>query len=68
MAISYVKVAYFTSIFPYVLLTIILVRGATLPGAIDGINFYMIPDFNRLADATVSKNHLCTIVIETFLN
>ncbi|KAG1697899.1 Sodium- and chloride-dependent GABA transporter 2 [Nymphon striatum] len=42
------KVAYFTSVFPYVALTVLLVRGATLPGAKEGINFYVVPDFTQL--------------------
>jgi len=47
------KVVYFTSTFPYVLLTIMLIRGVTLDGASKGIEFYLIPDFSRLGDATV---------------
>uniref|UniRef100_A0A8C4R0W4 Uncharacterized protein n=1 Tax=Eptatretus burgeri TaxID=7764 RepID=A0A8C4R0W4_EPTBU len=35
------------------MLLILLVRGVTLPNAIDGIKYYLYPDFNRLADAQV---------------
>ncbi|ESN90551.1 hypothetical protein HELRODRAFT_108638 [Helobdella robusta] len=45
------KVVYVTSTFPYLLLTLMLVRGVTLPGASIGIQFYMLPDFSRLADS-----------------
>ncbi|XP_068605090.1 sodium- and chloride-dependent GABA transporter 3-like [Brachionichthys hirsutus] len=47
------KVAYFTATFPYVMLLILLIRGATLPGASEGIYYYLYPDLNRLADLEV---------------
>uniref|UniRef100_A0A6Q2Z3Q9 Transporter n=1 Tax=Esox lucius TaxID=8010 RepID=A0A6Q2Z3Q9_ESOLU len=50
------KVVYFTATFPYVMLGVLLVRGLTLPGAIDGIKFYLYPDPARLADPQV-KTH-----------
>ena len=30
-------------------------RAVTLPGAVDGIKFYLNPDFSRLADGQVIK-------------
>ncbi|KAF5405529.1 Sodium- and chloride-dependent glycine transporter 2 [Paragonimus heterotremus] len=42
------KVVYVTATAPYVFLTIILIRGCTLPGAWEGIKFYIVPDWNRL--------------------
>ncbi|KAJ8257281.1 hypothetical protein GJAV_G00183920 [Gymnothorax javanicus] len=47
------KVVYFTATFPYVMLTVLLVRGLTLPGAIDGVIFYLYPNPSRLADPQV---------------
>uniref|UniRef100_A0A8C2BBN2 Transporter n=1 Tax=Cyprinus carpio TaxID=7962 RepID=A0A8C2BBN2_CYPCA len=48
------KVAvYFTATFPYVMLLILLLRGVTLPGAVNGIHYYMYPDLTRLADPQV---------------
>ncbi|KAG9351718.1 hypothetical protein JZ751_022969 [Albula glossodonta] len=47
------KVVYFTAIFPYVMLLVLLVRGLTLPGALDGIGFYLYPDPSHLADPQV---------------
>lgn len=44
---------YFTALFPYVMLTILLIRGASLPGAMEGVKFYLMPDINRLADPRV---------------
>ncbi|CAF4137972.1 unnamed protein product, partial [Adineta steineri] len=37
------KVAYFTAIFPYIALLILVIQSSTLDGAIEGIKFYIIP-------------------------
>ena len=47
------QVVYFTATFPYAVITILLIRGLTLDGAVDGIIFYLKPDFSRLADINV---------------
>lgn len=47
------QVVYFTATFPYLMLLVLLVRGLTLPGALDGIKFYLYPDPSRLSDPQV---------------
>ncbi|KAM6928426.1 sodium- and chloride-dependent GABA transporter 2-like [Xenentodon cancila] len=47
------KVVYFTATFPYAMLAVLLVRGLTLPGALNGIKFYLYPDPFRLSDPQV---------------
>lgn len=39
---------YFTAIFPYVILTALLIRAMTLEGSVDGIWFYITPQWERL--------------------
>ncbi|XP_063793616.1 sodium- and chloride-dependent neutral and basic amino acid transporter B(0+)-like [Pseudophryne corroboree] len=52
------KVVYFTAIFPYVVLLILLVRGATLEGAYEGIDFYIGKQSNitKLMEAEAWKD------------
>ncbi|XP_071443897.1 sodium-dependent nutrient amino acid transporter 1-like [Hetaerina americana] len=47
------KAAYFTAIFPYVVLVALLIRGATLPGAVNGIIYFINPRWEDLLKPTV---------------
>ncbi|XP_035705905.1 sodium-dependent nutrient amino acid transporter 1 isoform X1 [Folsomia candida] len=47
------KVAYFTALFPYIVLFIFLIRGITLPGAWDGISYFISPQWGKLLELKV---------------
>ncbi|KAM4049145.1 sodium-dependent serotonin transporter-like [Anomaloglossus baeobatrachus] len=47
------KVVWVTATLPYVVLFILLIRGATLPGAWRGIIFYLRPNWQKLTDTAV---------------
>ncbi|KAJ3644129.1 hypothetical protein Zmor_026801 [Zophobas morio] len=47
------KVVWFTALFPYAVLLILLVRGITLPGSAEGIKYYLNPNFNAISSAEV---------------
>ncbi|KAL6116780.1 uncharacterized protein ACO6RY_14726 [Pungitius sinensis] len=47
------KVVYFTATFPYLMLFILFIRGVTLPGAGDGLRYYLTPDLSRIYDPHV---------------
>jgi NSS family neurotransmitter:Na+ symporter len=47
------KVVAITVPLPWILLGILAIRGLTLPGAVEGVNYYLTPDFSRLFDVNV---------------
>ena len=47
------KVVYFTAIFPFVVLVILFFQAIFLPGAAEGISFYLTPDFEKLLNSQV---------------
>uniref|UniRef100_A0A8D1B1G6 Transporter n=1 Tax=Sus scrofa TaxID=9823 RepID=A0A8D1B1G6_PIG len=47
------KVVWVTATFPYIILSILLVRGATLPGAWRGVLFYLKPNWQKLLETGV---------------
>uniref|UniRef100_A0A8C7JD23 Transporter n=1 Tax=Oncorhynchus kisutch TaxID=8019 RepID=A0A8C7JD23_ONCKI len=48
------KVVWVTATLPYVVLFILLIRGATLPGAWKGVVFYLKPKWEKLFETSVS--------------
>ncbi|KAL5276886.1 hypothetical protein ACFFRR_002227 [Megaselia abdita] len=49
------KAAYFLALFPYVVLIALLVRAVTLEGAVDGIIFFLKPQWSELINLKVWK-------------
>ncbi|XP_046578282.1 sodium- and chloride-dependent betaine transporter-like isoform X1 [Haliotis rubra] len=47
------KVVYVTALLPYILLVAIFIRTCMLPGAVDGILYYLKPDFSKLLTGQV---------------
>ncbi|KAK2159303.1 hypothetical protein LSH36_155g08063 [Paralvinella palmiformis] len=43
------KVMYVTATTPYIFMLILLIRGAVLKGSLQGILYYLVPDFTKLA-------------------
>lgn len=44
---------YFTATSPYILMFILMIRGVTLPGAAEGVKFYLTPDWEKMKSAEV---------------
>ncbi|XP_022222627.2 sodium-dependent nutrient amino acid transporter 1 isoform X2 [Drosophila obscura] len=47
------KASYFLAIFPYVIMGILLIRAVTLPGAADGILYFIKPQWGKILDPKV---------------
>jgi len=50
------KVVYFTATLPIILLIIFVIRGVTLPGAINGLKFFFLPDWDKVCEPKVWVN------------
>lgn len=47
------KAAYFLALFPYVIMLTLLIRAVTLEGAVDGIIFFIKPQWGELLNPKV---------------
>ncbi|XP_017868514.1 PREDICTED: sodium-dependent nutrient amino acid transporter 1 [Drosophila arizonae] len=47
------KASYFLALFPYVVMLILLVRALTLPGATDGVLYFLKPQWHKLLEPQV---------------
>lgn len=52
---------YVTVTFPYIVLVIFLVRAVTLPGAAEGIKFFLIPKWHEILSTKVRFNTTCIL-------
>lgn len=50
------KVVYFTALFPYVILIALLINNVQLPGALNGITFFIVPEWSKLLSVEVWVN------------
>lgn len=53
LTMSSSQVVYFTATFPFVVIAILLVKGLTLDGAMQGLEYYFIPKFEQLKSLTL---------------
>ena len=49
------QAVWITAVAPYIVLVILLFRGLTLPGAADGIRYFLTPNWAKLAETKVTK-------------
>lgn len=47
------KVVWFTALFPYVVLFILMIRGMTLSGSLTGVHYYLTPNVTKLQESQV---------------
>lgn len=50
-----IQAVWVTAVAPYIVLVILLFRGASLPGAADGIRYFLTPQWDKLAETKVRR-------------
>ena len=50
---------YVSTTSPYLFMLVLLIRGVTLPGAADGIKYYLYPDIQKLKNLRVGTERFC---------
>lgn len=53
---------YFTALFPYVILIALLINNAQLPGALEGIKFFILPEWEKLLSLEV-RGMTCSLIL-----
>ena len=51
--VTSLQVAYVMATFPYVIMSVLMIRAFTLDGYLEGIQYYVTPDWSRLAEGGV---------------
>ena len=67
------QAVYFTTTFSYVILTVLLIRGVTLPGSAEGLIFYLKPDWEKLKQLRVRTEcklfvHIAIIYLDILID
>ncbi len=58
------QVVYFTATVPYLLLSVFLVRSVTLPGAWEGLRFFLEPRWDKMAEPKVRVQTFVILLLQ----
>lgn len=63
-----IQVVYFTALFPYFILFALLINNVQLPGAKDGILYFVTPVWDKLFEMKVRQDALKTLFCFSFFH